>query len=182
MAKITLPYILQNHNNADGGQVQDDFNAILAQVNGNLDGENVGNGAISLPKLASDVKVIENIYSIALSSDVTLPSSTTTTIFSQSLTLSTARYCLFLITGKYCATNDEYTWVHYLYDDSTQLESWTNLIYNTSSTGSNEASTFHYYGQLASGSHTIYLKALQGSSSELYELKGTRMTIIQFAF
>ena len=178
MAKITLPYILQNHNNADGGQVQDDFNAILAQVNGNLDGENVGNGAISLPKLGSDVKVLEAIYSIALASDVAIPNTTETEVLSQALNLSAARYCLFLITGKY--DGGSYDWYHDLYDGASMLDSWINYQGSTGSAGT--ANTYHSFAQLSAGSHTITLKINQDSGGDKSERTGTRMTIVQFAF
>ena len=181
MAKITLPYTLANGNTADGGQVQQDLDSIVNQVNGNLEGtNNIGTGAIFLANLASEVKVIENIYSTALTSDVAVPDSTTTEIFSQSLTLSVARYCLFLITDEYDALNTAYNWDHYLYDGATELEQWANVI--DTSLSSKQTSTFHYFAQLTSGSHTIYFKAYQDSGYTIYERPGTRMTIIQFAF
>lgn len=185
MAKIILPYTIQNGNTADGGQVQQDFDAILTQVNGNLDSTNLASGAVTLTKLASDVKVIENIYSVALSASVSVPNTTETEVLSQSITLSTARYCLFLITADYgVLINKNFSWTHYLYDGTTKLVTFYNGFQNGSTaTGSTETtSTFHYYAQLASGSHTIYYKPYQNSGSSLSVFAPTRMTIIQFAF
>ena len=181
MAKINLPYVLQNGNTADGGQVQQDLDSIVNQVNGNLEGtNNIGTGAIFLANLASEVKVLEAIYSTALTSAVQVPIETVTDIISQSLTLSAARYCLFLITSLHDIVNDVYNCKHYLYDGATNLETWTNFI--DSSYNGEETKTFHYFTQLASGSHTIYFKAYQDNNDTVNENIGTRMTIIQFGF
>ena len=201
MAKITLPYILQNHNNADGGQVQQDLDAILAQVNGNLDGNNIapsgvgtpqiGDGAVTLPKLASEIKVIENVYHIEPSDDINVDNETTTTIVSQSITLSVARYCLILVTTSY--NWQDYTSgteagqrKFYLYNDATEI-SFHNDTRPCSGSGDSYTATraFHYFGQIASGSHTIYLKTWQDTGAIMtvyHNYAATGMTIIQFAF
>ena len=195
MAKITLPYILQNHNNADGGQVQDDLNAILAQVNGNLDGNNiapsgvstpqVGDGAVTLPKLGSDVKVIEAIYhDLQYTNDGTIntllcPKDTETTVFTQAITLSVARYMLINFSFNFGYTGDQNTDVSSrVYDGDTRLVAVRQEPYVS---GATITGAFTFIKQLASGAHTIYFKVDNNNYADI-NLDDRAFTIIQFAF
>jgi|GEM_PF-5634883 len=183
MAKITLPYTIQNGNTADGGQVQQDFDAILAQVNGNLDSTNLASGAVTLAKLASDVKVIEQVYSVA-SSDWISSTGSTITLASQSMTLSVARYCLFLVTVEFFVSSNDQMWAFNIYDGATKLRTydWNFLSYDSSSSGY-KFSSLHYFSQLTSGSHTINLEATPSlNNTTLSSRAKGRLTIIQFNF
>lgn len=55
MAHVTEPNSFTNDTVADADQVNANFNAINAQVNGNLDATNIADGAISAVKLHSDI-------------------------------------------------------------------------------------------------------------------------------
>ena len=191
MAKITLPYTLANGNTADGGQVQQDLDAIVTQVNGNLDGNNIApsgvgtlqinGGAVTLPKLASEVKVLEAVYSNTWGA-ISITPNTETEVLSQSLNLSTARYVLFLITAGFSAeANTSYVWDHILDDGATLLQDFQNFVNNNTAQVNSITASFHHFSQLSSGTHTISLKVRQSYSSDTYSGPG-RMTIVQFAF
>ena len=52
MAEITYPYIFVNMDEADGDEVNANFNAITAQFNGNIDTGQIANNAITAAKIA----------------------------------------------------------------------------------------------------------------------------------
>jgi len=187
MANVTLPYTLANGNTADGGQVQQNFDAIVTQVNGNLDSDNLASGAVTLAKLATDVKVIENVYTAT--GGATIPKDETdVNIISQTITLTTARYCLFLATAQYLnAGDDDYGYYETIKDGTSTLVSFPVFLPEPKTVSTSNwyysAVSFHHYGQLTAGTHTIYLTI---STSNLPasdgEVSTARLTIIQFAF
>src|SRR5215831_12988913 len=56
MAVVVLPNILTNQTLADASALMADFNAITAQLNGNLDVNNLANGAVTNAKLAAAIQ------------------------------------------------------------------------------------------------------------------------------
>jgi len=184
MAQITLPYTLANGNTADGGQVQQNFDAIVTQVNGHLDNTNLANGAVTLAKLASDVKVIEAIYSdfvpyfldgVISGTTISVPASTETTIFSQTITLSAARYLLFQA-NYYITSSASGGQFSYIVKDGT-----SELLHNSIDTnGYGMNLTFQFIKQLTAGTHTIYFNVYPDGTNRV--VTDRAFTIIQFAF
>lgn len=53
MALVVLPYSLSAHTDAKAAEVMADYNAILAQLNGNIDAENIAEGGVETKNLAA---------------------------------------------------------------------------------------------------------------------------------
>lgn len=182
MANITLPYTLANGNTADGGQVQQNFDAIVTQVNGNLDANNLATGAVTLAKLASDVKVIENVYHQELASTTTLTKNVETIVLSQDVTLSTPRYCFFIASielGINTSSDSIDIWLRYtISGTATTLSDYMG----TPGSVSPSPIVLYSYAQLPAGTSTIEFVTYPYSNNETAYTDSTKLTIIQFAF
>ena len=189
MAKITLPYTIQNGNTADGGQVQQDFDAILTQVNGNLDADNIASGAVTLAKLASDVKVIENIYhteelgdyyTSGLALNVT---DTETTILTLNVTLSSDRYLLFLSNISFGYFNNN-GYVEVLVKDGTNTLWGCRAFsaYDGSSNNGPAEFACSFLKQYSAGSYTFSVTGRASPSGNSVSAYARSFTIIQFNF
>jgi len=208
MAKITLPHTLANGNTADGGEVQANFDAVIAQVNGAITGvggvniptdgivtANIKDAAVTVAKLASTAKVIESVTHTPLTSNYSLTGSSAAFI-TQNINLSAQRYCLFLFSGLghiYIispGTGTSYLFNVDLYDDTTLLKSSapSEISPGTSTIYLYSEPAFHAFKQLASGAHTIYVKGKYGTGVDGGNIIGdadgiyTSLTTIVFAF
>lgn len=178
MASITYPNTFTNGTIADATQVNANFDAITAQVNGNLDATNIKDAAITLAKLASGVGTIEAIH-YESNDNLVSYSTNPTTILSHSLTLSSARYCLILSSGLVGNSGSVAILNTYsLRDGNTTLISPESYVQGFSgSTAYTSTLIGLHYGQLASGSHTIKTVFTTAGYS-LYN----RLIIVQFGF
>lgn len=178
MASITYPNTFTNGTIADATQVNANFDAITAQVNGNLDATNIKDAAITLAKLASGVGVIEAIH-YESNDNLVSYSTNPTTILSHSLTLPSARYCLILSSGCSGSSGSGAVFVSYsLQDGDTVLTVPQSNVIGFSSSAAHVATLIGlYYGQLASGSHTI--KTVLTGTGYSYS---NRLIIVQFGF
>jgi len=193
MAKITLPHTLANGNTADGGEVQANFDAVIDEVNGELEGTNnikaggvltanIADNAVTLAKLASSIKVIENTYSdyvpyylngSIVGSSKSVPSAETT-IFSQAVTLSANRYLLFQYNYYVTDTGANYPVTTKVKDGSTEI---SHLQFD--GTGYGMMLGFQFLKQITSGSHTFYFTL---TTTENRSVTDRAFTIIQFGF
>lgn len=159
----TLPYTFANGQIADATQVNANFAAITAVVDGAISATNLADGAVTLAKLATSVLTIEEIHFESSDAAVTY-STNPTTVISHSITLAASRYCLILCSSTVTGSP---LW---LYDDAS--------VINTGGAVDGTAVTLFHYLQLAAGTHVIKTGIIIPAATASYN----RLLIVQFAF
>jgi len=167
-------------NNVDATQINADFDTLYTAINGNIEAANIKNETITLAKLASAVKVIENVYHTPLTSNYNFTTSEATMI-TQNINLSAQRYCLIIFNGYFDAIS--YPVIFNIYDGTTLIGAQNFL----SSADYRKTITIVTYKQLASGAHTIYVKGYQNGGTGGYLFgsvaeTATRLITVAFGF
>ena len=182
MALLTKSYTFTNGigNNVDAVQINKDFDDLYTLVNGNIEAVNIKDATITLAKLATEVKVIENVYHVNLATNYTVTAGWDT-FLTKDITLSAQRYCLILLKIQIVANTGAFINV----DDGVTRLMDSSFVDSPSATFESNYTT-HQYVQLASGAHTINAEAiLTGTSATIFgyaDGAGTYLTIIVFGF
>jgi hypothetical protein len=177
MAKITLPYTLANGNTADGGQVQQNFDAVLTQVNGNLDANNIASsgvgttqiadGAVTLAKLASGIPLLDDIAYANVSSAISFAANTETNVINLSVSASVDEFLIVLFEMNVSTNNTSDALVRSrIYVDSTLQYEWLHHTVDFTT-----ACMSFYVGNVSAGSHSVEGKIYAGDSGVVSALQ-----------